>query len=116
MASPAPREPLAQAESVRAVLAELDADPKLGGKGLSEAFARSFPELPAEAKALITSLASIILFLSLRQLRRQLRQRREQIREQFEAVTRGDQSAVEQYPGGLGGVPAGIAGIERSAE
>ena len=33
-------------------MAELDADPKLGGKGLSEAFARSFPELPAEAKAL----------------------------------------------------------------
>ena len=52
MASPAPREPLALAESVRAILAGLDADPKLGGKGLSEAFARSFPELLAEAKAL----------------------------------------------------------------
>ena len=40
MASPAQREPPALAESVRAVLADLDADPKLGGKGLSEAFAR----------------------------------------------------------------------------
>ena len=51
MASPAPREPSALAEPVRAVLADLDADPKLGGKGLSEAFARSFPELPQASQA-----------------------------------------------------------------
>ncbi len=46
MSSPAPHEPMAPTESVRAVLAGLDADPKLEGKGLSEAFARSFPEPP----------------------------------------------------------------------
>ena len=43
MTSPAPREPLALPKSVRAVFELLDADPKLEGKGLSEAFARSFP-------------------------------------------------------------------------
>ena len=52
MASPAPREPMALAESVRAVLGGLDDDPKLQGKGLSAAFARSFPDPPAEVKSL----------------------------------------------------------------
>jgi hypothetical protein len=66
---------------------------------------------------LITSLASVVLFLSLRQLRRQLRQRREQIREQFDQLARGERgecggSGADAYPGGRGGVPAGIAGIE----
>eukprot|EP01043_Picozoa_sp_COSAG02_P003905 COSAG02_NODE_99_length_37069_cov_24.910957_1_plen_110_part_00 len=45
MTSPAPREPMAPSESVLAALAQLDADPKLEGKGLSAAFARSFPDL-----------------------------------------------------------------------
>ena len=64
-----------------------------------------------------TSIASIVLFLSLRQLRRQLRQRREEIREQFEAFSRGDGPAgrgAEAYPGGMGGVPAGLSGISLS--
>jgi hypothetical protein len=52
MASPAPREPTAPLESVLGALAQLDADPKLEGKGLSVAFARSFPDLPAEGFAL----------------------------------------------------------------
>ena len=58
MASPAPREPLALAESVRAVLGGLDDDPKLQGKGLSAAFARSFPDLPAEVKSLAATEAA----------------------------------------------------------
>ena len=52
MASPAPREPSALVESVRAVFGGLDADPKLEGKGLSAAFARSFPDPPAEVSTL----------------------------------------------------------------
>ena len=56
--SPAPREPLAPSESVRAVFELLDADPKLEGKGLSEAFARSFPEPPVEAGALAATEAA----------------------------------------------------------
>ena len=50
----------------------------------------------------------MVLYLSLRQLKRQLGQRRQQMREQFEALSRGE---------GFGGpsqVPAGIAGIELS--
>ena len=58
MTSPAPREPLAPTESVRAVFELLDADPKLEGKGLSEAFARSFPEPPAEVEALVATEAA----------------------------------------------------------
>ena len=58
MTSPAPHEPLAPTESVRAVFELLDADPKLEGKGLSEAFARSFPEPPAEAEALAATEAA----------------------------------------------------------
>ena len=58
MTSPAPREPLAPTESVRAVFELLDADPKLEGKGLSEAFARSFPEPPAEVEALAATEAA----------------------------------------------------------
>ena len=55
MASPAP---LALAESVRAVLGGLDDDPKLQGKGLSAAFARSFPDPPAEVKSLAATEAA----------------------------------------------------------
>ena len=58
MTSPAPREPLAPSESVRAVFEQLDADPKLEGKGLSEAFARSFPDPPVEAEALAATEAA----------------------------------------------------------
>ena len=58
MTSPAPREPLAPSEPVRAVFELLDADPKLEGKGLSEAFARSFPEPPVEAEALAATEAA----------------------------------------------------------
>ena len=58
MASPAPREPPALAESVRAVLGGLDDDPKLQGKGLSAAFARSFPDPPAEVKSLAATEAA----------------------------------------------------------
>ena len=58
MTSPAPREPLAPSESVRAVFELLDADPKLEGKGLSEAFARSFPEPPVEVEALAATEAA----------------------------------------------------------
>lgn len=72
---------------------------------------------PMDLFLFATSTASVILFLSLRQLRRQLRQRRDQIREQFDALSRGEAPGGEDqliYPGGLGGVPAGIAGIELS--
>ena len=58
MTSPAPREPTAPSESVLAALAQLDADPKLEGKGLSAAFARSFPDLPAEGFALAATEAA----------------------------------------------------------
>ena len=54
MASSAPREPSGVPEPARVAFEALEADPKLGGKGLSEAFARSFPSLPAE----VTSLAA----------------------------------------------------------
>jgi hypothetical protein len=64
MASPAPLEPTALPESVLAVLAQLDADPKLEGKGLSAAFARSFPDLPAEGSALAaTEVARVAVVL-----------------------------------------------------
>ena len=64
MASPAPREPLALAESVRAVLGGLDDDPKLQGKGLSAAFARSFPDPPVEVKSLAaTEVARVAVVL-----------------------------------------------------
>ena len=64
MASPAPREPMALAESVRAVLGGLDDDPKLQGKGLSAAFARSFPDPPAEVKSLAaTEVARVAVVL-----------------------------------------------------
>ena len=64
MTSPAPREPTAPPESVLAALAQLDADPKLEGKGLSAAFARSFPDLPAEGFALVaTEVARVAVVL-----------------------------------------------------
>ena len=59
MASPAPREPTAPPESVLAALAQLDADPKLEGKGLSATFARSFPDLPAEGFAVAATEAPV---------------------------------------------------------
>ena len=64
---------------------------------------------PMDLFLLSTSGASVILYLSLRALRRQLDQRREQIREQFDAVTRG-----EGAPGGLGGALPGFVGTELS--
>ena len=66
MTSPAPREPTAPSESVLAALAQLDADPKLEGKGLSAAFARSFPDLPAEGFALAaTEVARVAVVLDI---------------------------------------------------
>lgn len=64
---------------------------------------------PMDIFLLSTAGASIILYLSLRALRRQLEQRREQVRAQFEALSRG-----EGVPGGLGGAPAGFVGVELS--
>ena len=59
MASPAPSPaPLGLSESVRAVFAQLETDPKLVGKGLSSAFAASFPDLPAEATGLAATEAA----------------------------------------------------------
>ena len=62
---------------------------------------------PMDLFLLSTSGASVVLFLSLRQLKRSLSARREQIRQQFDARLGGD-----GYTGGRGGVPAGIAGVE----
>lgn len=45
---------------------------------------------PMDVFLLGTSGLSVILYLSMRQLRRQLTQRRDQIREQFEALSRGE--------------------------
>ena len=64
---------------------------------------------PMDLFLLSTSGASVVLFFSLQQLKKQLRQRREHIREQFEAVSRG-----EGVPGGAGGVPPGLVGLELS--
>ena len=50
--APSPAPSLGLSESVRAVFAELEEDPKLAGKGLSAAFATSFPDLPTEATTL----------------------------------------------------------------
>ena len=58
MTSPAPRGPTGLPEPARAAFAALEADPKLGGKGLSEAFARSFPSLPAEVRSLAATEAA----------------------------------------------------------
>ena len=59
MATPAPSPaPLGLSESVRAVFARLETDPKLVGKGLSSAFAASFPDLPAEATGLAATEAA----------------------------------------------------------
>ena len=69
MTSPAPREPTAPSESVLAALAQLDADPKLEGKGLSAAFARSFPDLPAEGFALAATEAARVAVCEMRNVR-----------------------------------------------
>ena len=68
---------------------------------------------PMDVFLLTSSVASVVLFLSLRQLRRQLRRRREEVRERFDAHARGEagEAAEQAYPGGRGGVPAGLAGI-----
>lgn len=73
---------------------------------------------PMDIFIFLTSVASVVLFLSLNQLKRQLRQRREQIRERFDALSRGEMPPGDDghpptdYPGGRGGIPAGLAGIE----
>ena len=67
-----------------------------------------FLNAPMDLYLVFTSSASVVLFLSLRQLKAQLSQRREQMREQFEARTRG-----EGYPGGV--APAGLAGVQLSS-
>ena len=51
MASPAPA-PVPLGESVLALFGRLEEDPKLAGKGLSSAFAASYPDLPAEVSSL----------------------------------------------------------------
>ena len=51
MASPAPA-PVPLGESVLALFGRLEEDPKLAGKGLSSAFAASYPDLPAEVSLL----------------------------------------------------------------
>lgn len=61
---------------------------------------------PFDLFLLTTSWASVVLFLSLRQLKRSLQQRRDQIREQFESRARGEGW------GGPASVPAGMAGVE----
>ena len=56
--APSPTPSLGLSESVRAVFAELEVDPKLTGKGLSAAFAASFPDLPTEATTLAATEAA----------------------------------------------------------
>ena len=56
--APSPAPALGLSESVRAVFAELEEDPKLVGKGLSAAFAASFPDLPTEATSLAATEAA----------------------------------------------------------
>ena len=51
MASPAPA-PVPLGEPVLALFGRLEEDPKLAGKGLSSAFAASYPDLPAEVSSL----------------------------------------------------------------
>ena len=76
---------------------------------------------PMDIFIMITSAASVILFLSLRQLRRELTVRRQQMRERFEALALGEMPSggtgappSSTYPGGAGGIPAGIAGLQLS--
>ena len=64
---------------------------------------------PMDLFLFTTSGASVILYLSLRQLRKNLQRQRQRVRENFESVMRG-----EGVPGGVGGVPAGLVGIELS--
>jgi hypothetical protein len=64
---------------------------------------------PMDLFLFTTSAASVILYLSLKKLQKQLQEQRDRIRENFDSVMRG-----ENVPGGLGGVPAGMAGVELS--